>query len=264
MPITLPEYQNLPWYEQGLALIGDSFVEGRRLEMWVQELAYGATKPAVQTFTVDVAGAPADATQVTLTTPTDTNVYRGDVVLFDPAVTDIFVLIDEDTTITSAGTDTKIAPLIDALVGSEEGYSFGMVPVRSISEGGFLETTGTSAIARTKSMGLEPARKKVETDSVINFTGQFYVDDPGIALLTRLADGARNAYVELRYATYLTFTDDQGASFTQGSGNGAKSGEFVVNFVNYPANRTDLIQVTGNMEQASALSAYTILASATP
>lgn len=262
----LADYQNLAWYEQGLALIGDDFIEGRRLEMWVKELGYGQTKPPTTEITVDVAGAVTGATSATFTVPVgeDLKVYRGDTAIFDPAGNAEFILFDEDTTITNVGTLVQIAPLIQDLTGSATGFSYGMIPVRSLTEGGFFETTGTSAIARTKPMGLEPARKKIEIDGAINFTGQLYVKDPGLAVLQRLSRGARNAYVELRYATYITFTDDGGVDVNKGSGNGAIAGEFVVNYVNYPANRTDLIGVNGNMEQASAVTDYAIVTTASP
>lgn len=257
---TLVDYQNLDLYAQGECLTGDDFVLGYYLETWIKVLNYQESTPPTTTLTLASAAA-ADDTSITVDVAAGSvRVYERDVLYFP--TDDVLVLILADAELTGAGNVLTVAALTGALTAAETADTYGMIPVLSAVDGGIFAATGTSALARTKAMGLNPARSLSERDGSLAISGQINVKDAAMFVMDDQSTRVNRFYVESRYAPFISFTNDQGAQITGGRGIGAKSGAYTFENFTPGVTRGEFITFDASFTQAGCVEKYKPLGAA--
>jgi hypothetical protein len=254
MPITLAEYATLPVYELGRNPIGTE-VRGDQLEFWIKTLLPGTSRPTAVTISSEAIAA-ADATSISVSSSADITLYAGDVLKFgskDP------VVIATTTEVTSSATTVPVLPVIEALADGDTAKTYGMLPVLFRADGGVPETSGTDAGSRNAGESLYRVKAVVERDYTIPLNGRMVSTDPTLYIFRTIGTGRRNVFWQTRYAPFLSFTDDTGATLSEGAGPGAQQGVAYVQNFSMPHAANDLAMVNATLSGVGAPENYVIL-----
>lgn len=228
---TLLELAGTDVYSNGLQLSGADFIRAIDTEIWLGPLTYGQSLPAIATLTLDGVINPLAEGDLTMTVDTDVDVTidRGDVILFDPGVSDVRIVVSAKTVV--SGTD-NVVPIFSAeaaISTSVTAKTYGLTRVESNGDGGDFSTSGTAAEARNKNQGMYPARAMVSKDGTMSLAGTYYVKDAGAALVwDEFTTTINRLFVQTRFSPFVVSADRTGANEVAGVGIGRIEGEFVL------------------------------------
>jgi hypothetical protein len=272
---TLSSYGIDTFYETGFGYSASSVLTGQQTISFFRALSPGTSRPIMYEFDADAA-ALADAVTIDLNflqqaeeggTPTAATgkivLRRGDILNFGTESAPNPVVINQDIAIDSAAATTvSILPLISGVALAAKAYSYALMPLQFVETGGSFDNASDIATAQNKSIGYWSLKAVTGRNATLTLSGALITQDPSVYALSKLNDGGRYLYYEIRYHPYTRFTylADNGTAteVKYGSGPQAKKATCTSNF-KMTMDKTDMVKVEATLEACGRPEDYVLL-----
>lgn len=275
----LEDYGVDTMYETGWGYDAGSILTGQQSISFLKPLRPNRSRPSMYSFKAGaVAAADATTIKLGLIEVAERNstsavavgsivLRRGDVLNFGTEAAPNPVVINKDTAIPAVTTvaatvDVSVLPLLDALALNDEAFSYALNPLQFVETGGALDNSSDIATAQNKSVGYWALKAVTGRNATITLSGSMIKEDSTVHALSKLNDGGRAVYYEIRYHPYTTFTyladDGTTVEIKYGSGPQAKKVTATSNF-KVTMDKTDIVKVEASMEVSGLPEDYVIL-----
>lgn len=260
MPITLQQYQALPFYEFRNTGQAGQQIRGDAMEFWMLPLFVGQSTPPIITITA-ASAANADAETISVTASATATLYRGDVLSFGANNAKLAV-VAANTTVGTTASSLPVLPLIESIASTDTARTYAMINVASATDGGIPNITGTMANGRTREGSLFDLKEVVGRSYTISLSGIVLRNESFTSIMYDLAIGQRSVFWQSRMKPYEQVVNSAGVAITNGMGPLSRQGIAFVQSFDSPAPSGDMIKYTATLEGNGAPSPYILLTDA--